>query len=89
MTSPIPRTPRGDKIARVISLTNQSGGAGKTTSAVNIGACAADLGYTSVVIDADAQCDASAAVATTIPMTSRTRPISTMCLPVRQRSRKL
>ncbi|MET8820514.1 ParA family protein [Streptomyces rochei] len=62
MTSPIPRTPRGDKIARVISLTNQSGGAGKTTSAVNIGACAADLGYTSVVIDADAQCDASAAV---------------------------
>ncbi|MFF9410386.1 ParA family protein [Streptomyces anandii] len=49
-------------IARVLALTNQSGGAGKTTSAVNIGACAADLGFTTLVIDADAQCDASAAV---------------------------
>ncbi|MFJ8273863.1 ParA family protein [Streptomyces sp. NPDC094154] len=49
-------------IARVLALTNQSGGAGKTTSAVNIGACAADLGLTTLVIDADAQCDASAAV---------------------------
>src|SRR5262249_39767072 len=28
----------------------------------NIGACAADLGFTTLVIDADAQCDASAAV---------------------------
>ncbi|MEV5010027.1 AAA family ATPase [Streptomyces sp. NPDC055692] len=50
------------RIARVLALTNQSGGAGKTTSAVNIGACAADLGLTTLVIDADAQCDASAAV---------------------------
>ncbi|MEU6284021.1 AAA family ATPase [Streptomyces sp. NPDC047028] len=50
------------RIARVLALTNQSGGAGKTTSAVNIGACAADLGFTTLIIDADAQCDASAAV---------------------------
>ncbi|MFF9818934.1 ParA family protein [Streptomyces sp. NPDC014006] len=50
------------RITRVLSLTNQSGGAGKTTSAVNIGACAADLGYSVLVIDADAQCDASAAL---------------------------
>jgi chromosome partitioning protein len=50
------------RIARVLSLTNQSGGAGKTTSAVNIGACAADLGHAVLVIDADAQCDASAAL---------------------------
>ncbi|MFF0094605.1 ParA family protein [Streptomyces canus] len=50
------------RIARVLALTNQSGGAGKTTSAVNIGACAADLGLTVLVIDADAQCDASAAL---------------------------
>jgi chromosome partitioning protein len=62
MTSPTTRSSRGNKIARVISLTNQSGGAGKTTSAVNVGACAADLGYTTLVIDADAQCDASAAL---------------------------
>ncbi|MFD8376089.1 ParA family protein [Streptomyces sp. NPDC059688] len=51
-----------NRIARVLALTNQSGGAGKTTSAVNIGACAADLGFTTLIIDADAQCDASAAV---------------------------
>ncbi|MDQ0808638.1 chromosome partitioning protein [Streptomyces sp. B3I7] len=50
------------RIARVLALTNQSGGAGKTTSAVNVGACAADLGYAVLVIDADAQCDASAAL---------------------------
>ncbi|MGC9501112.1 ParA family protein [Streptomyces sp. WG7] len=62
MTSPTPRATPGNKIARVISLTNQSGGAGKTTSGVNIGACAAHLGYTTLVIDADAQCDASAAL---------------------------
>jgi chromosome partitioning protein len=52
----------GRRIARVLALTNQSGGAGKTTSAVNIGASAADLGFTVLVIDADAQCDASAAL---------------------------
>ncbi|MEU3521725.1 AAA family ATPase [Streptomyces sp. NPDC006654] len=51
-----------NRITRTLALTNQSGGAGKTTSAVNIGACAADLGYTALVIDADAQCDASAAL---------------------------
>ncbi|MET8411074.1 AAA family ATPase [Streptomyces sp. NPDC005195] len=49
------------QLARVLALTNQSGGAGKTTSAVNVAASAADLGYRSLVIDADAQCDASAA----------------------------
>ncbi|MGW7260816.1 ParA family protein [Streptomyces sp. NPDC054834] len=55
-------TETAGRIARVLALTNQSGGAGKTTSAVNIGACAADLGFTTLVIDADAQCDASAAL---------------------------
>lgn len=49
------------RLARILALTNQSGGAGKTTSAVNIAACAADLGFSTLVIDADAQCDASAA----------------------------
>ncbi|MFJ5213056.1 ParA family protein [Streptomyces nigra] len=55
-------TATATRIGRVLALTNQSGGAGKTTSAVNIGACAADLGLTTLVIDADAQCDASAAL---------------------------
>ncbi|TVZ90437.1 ParA family protein [Streptomyces sp. BK340] len=55
-------TEEARRIGRTLALTNQSGGAGKTTSAVNIGACAADLGFTTLIIDADAQCDASAAV---------------------------
>ncbi|MFF2518856.1 ParA family protein [Streptomyces sp. NPDC058086] len=66
MTSSNNRNARNDalaarRLARIIALTNQSGGAGKTTSAINIAACAADLGYRTLVIDADAQCDASAA----------------------------
>ncbi len=66
MTSSKNRSARSEavaagRLARILALTNQSGGAGKTTSAVNIAACAADLGFTTLVIDADAQCDASAA----------------------------
>ncbi|MFI8221480.1 ParA family protein [Streptomyces sp. NPDC085932] len=56
------KSPATRRHARVLALTNQSGGAGKTTSAVNIAACAADFGYSTLVIDADAQCDASAAL---------------------------
>lgn len=47
--------------ARVFAMVNQSGGAGKTTSAVNIGACAAEYGWKVLIVDADAQCDASVA----------------------------
>ncbi|MFJ9378975.1 ParA family protein [Streptomyces sp. NPDC101455] len=45
--------------ARVFAVVNQSGGAGKTTSVVNIGACAAEYGWRVLIIDGDAQCDAS------------------------------
>ncbi|MCX4919912.1 ParA family protein [Streptomyces sp. NBC_00687] len=66
MTSSTSRNKRNEalaarRLARIVALTNQSGGAGKTTSAVNIAASAADLGFKTLVIDADAQCDASAA----------------------------
>ncbi|WP_181008918.1 ParA family protein [Streptomyces sp. SM12] len=40
-------------------MTNQAGGAGKTTSAVNIAACAAEFGHEVLVVGTDAQCDAS------------------------------
>ncbi|WP_282792950.1 AAA family ATPase [Streptomyces sp. CC224B] len=47
--------------AKVYAVVNQSGGAGKTTSAVNIAACAAEYGWRTLIVDGDAQCDASVA----------------------------
>ncbi|MFH8295095.1 ParA family protein [Streptomyces sp. NPDC018059] len=47
--------------ARIFAMVNQSGGAGKTTSAVNIAASAAEYGWRTLIVDGDAQCDASVA----------------------------
>ncbi|MFF4409735.1 ParA family protein [Streptomyces sp. NPDC001404] len=58
---------QAERIPRIISMTNQVGGSGKSTSAVNLGAQLAEFGYKTLVVDADDQCDASVALGYMFP----------------------
>jgi chromosome partitioning protein len=51
--------PNSGKFCLALALTNQKGGVGKTTTAVNLGACLADRGIRTLIVDADPQGNAT------------------------------
>jgi chromosome partitioning protein len=53
----------------VFALTNQKGGVGKTTTTVNLGACMAEAGYETLLVDCDPQ--GNATVGLGLPKDSR------------------
>jgi chromosome partitioning protein len=68
------------ELPRVMAIANQKGGVGKTTTAVNLGACLADLGYRVLVVDLDPQGNAT----TGLGINSRNLQVSTYDVVMRE-----